>query len=67
MRSILENSEQKEVSLASDLAALELYMQLESLRLENKFAYENDVDEDIDKENTLIPPLLLQPFVENSI
>jgi LytS/YehU family sensor histidine kinase len=67
MRSILENSEQKEVPLSEDLKALELYMQLESLRLNNKFAYEIKVDENIDKENTMIPPLILQPFVENSI
>jgi tetratricopeptide (TPR) repeat protein len=67
MRIILENSEQKEIPLADDLKALELYMQLESMRLQNKFTYEIKVDEDIDKENTLIPPLILQPFVENSI
>ncbi len=67
MRMILENSEKKEVSLVEDLKALELYMQLESLRMRNKFVYEINVDESIDKENTLVPPLLLQPFVENSI
>jgi tetratricopeptide (TPR) repeat protein len=67
MRMILENSEQKEVSLKDDLKALELYMQLESLRLNNKFDYEIKIDESIDVENTLVPPLILQPFVENSI
>lgn len=67
MRLILENSEQKEITLAEDLKALELYMQLESLRMKNKFSYEIKVDEAIDKETTLIPPLILQPFVENSI
>ncbi|MEP6950790.1 MAG: tetratricopeptide repeat protein [Ginsengibacter sp.] len=67
MRLILENSEKKEVPLAEDLIALELYMQLESLRMNNKFTYEIKVDKEIDKENTLIPPLILQPFVENSI
>ena len=67
MRMILENSEQKEVPLAKDLKALELYMQLESLRMDNKFIYEIKVDDAIDKENTLVPPLILQPFVENSI
>nr|MBK9651143.1 histidine kinase [Bacteroidota bacterium] len=67
MRKILENSEQKEISISDDLQALELYMQLESMRLDNKFTYEIKVDENIDIENTLIPPLLLQPFVENSI
>src|SRR5690606_13954290 len=67
MRLILENSEHKEVPLADDLQALELYMQLEALRLNNKFEYTIEVDENLDTENTLVPPLLLQPFVENSI
>ena len=67
MRMILENSEHKEIPIAEDLKALELYMQLEVLRMDNKFVYEIKVDETIDQENTLIPPLILQPFVENSI
>ena len=67
MRTILENSEKKEVPLSDDLRALELYMQLENMRLQNKFTYEIKVDSSIDTENTLIPPLILQPFVENSI
>lgn len=67
MRMILENSEKKEIPLAQDLKALELYMQLEALRMHNKFVYEIKVDDAIDQENTLIPPLILQPFVENSI
>ncbi|HEX5024472.1 MAG TPA: tetratricopeptide repeat protein [Agriterribacter sp.] len=67
MRMILENSELKEVSLADDLKALELYMQLEAKRLNNKFTYEIKADDNIDAVNTLVPPLLLQPFVENSI
>ena len=67
MRMILENSEQKEVSISRDLEALNLYMQLEALRMNHKFTYEIEVDENIDQENTLIPPLILQPFVENSI
>lgn len=67
MRMTLENSEQKEISLAADLKALEIYMQLESLRLKNKFSYEIKVADNVDIENTLVPPLMLQPFVENSI
>ena len=67
MRMILENSESKEVSLADDLKALELYMQLEGMRMNNGFSYNILVDDAIDIENTLVPPLLLQPFVENSI
>ncbi len=67
MRLILENSEQKEISLADDLKALELYMQLEALRLNNRFSYEISTEAAIDTQATLVPPLLLQPFVENSI
>jgi len=67
MRIVLENSEEKEIALASDLEALGLYIQLEQLRVKNKFTYEINVDEALDKENTLIPPMILQPFVENSI
>ncbi|MFT3705424.1 MAG: tetratricopeptide repeat protein [Agriterribacter sp.] len=67
MRLILENSDKKEVPLEDDLHALELYIQLEAKRLNNKFTYEIKIDPAIDKETTLVPPLLLQPFVENSI
>lgn len=67
MRLILENSELKEVSLKDDLKALELYMKLESMRMTKKLEYKIEVDKDIDAENTLVPPLILQPFVENSI
>ena len=67
MRLVLENSREQEVPIEDDLAALELYMQLESLRFENGFKYSIQVDPGIDKENTLIPPLMLQPFAENAI
>ncbi|MEP7169994.1 MAG: tetratricopeptide repeat protein [Bacteroidota bacterium] len=67
MRLILENSREQEVPMEKDLSALELYMQLESLRFQNKFQYNIEVDPQLDKETALIPPLLLQPFVENSI
>jgi LytS/YehU family sensor histidine kinase len=67
MRLILENSEKREVPLSDDLKALELYMQLEAMRLNKTFVYDIKVDETLDQDNTLVPPLLLQPFVENSI
>lgn len=67
MRQVFENSNHKKVSLADDLHALELYMQIEAARLDNKFNYQIHIDNIIDVENTMIPPLLLQPFVENSI
>ena len=67
MRLILENSREQEITIEKDLLALDLYLQLEKLRFNNKFDYKIEISEDINPENTLIPPLLLQPFVENSI
>jgi tetratricopeptide (TPR) repeat protein len=67
MRLVLENSEHKEISLNNDLQTLELYMQMEALRLEHKFTYHIMIEEDIDPDNVLVPPMVMQPFVENSI
>lgn len=67
MRLILENSREREVTLEEDLHALDLYMQLELLRFNNSFTYHIEVDPQIDPENTLIPPMLIQPFAENAI
>ncbi len=67
MRMTLENSEQRAIPLSDDLKALDLYMQLEAKRLNNKFTYEIKVAQDIDPDNTLVPPMIFQPFIENSI
>ncbi|MFD1162402.1 tetratricopeptide repeat protein [Hwangdonia seohaensis] len=66
-RSILENSEKKWIPLREDLELLKLYIEIESLRLKNKLSYHIKIDENMDIDNTLIPPLILQPFIENSI
>lgn len=67
MRLILENSREREVPLEQDLHALELYIQMELLRFNNSFTYKIEIDPEIDPENTLVPPMLLQPFAENAI
>ncbi|MGI9543325.1 MAG: tetratricopeptide repeat-containing sensor histidine kinase [Cyclobacteriaceae bacterium] len=67
MRMTLESSEKREISLADDLKLVETYLEIESLRLNRKFEYEIKVGRTIDVENTLIPPLILQPYIENSI
>ena len=66
-RSILENSEKKWITLEEDLELMELYMQIEALRLDNKLNYHISVDDSVEPDNTLVPPLILQPFIENSI
>lgn len=67
MRLVLENSEHRSVPLKTDLQALELYLQLEIRRLGKPVNYTIRVDAEIDVEEVQIPPLILQPFVENSI
>lgn len=67
MRGILENAEEKEITLAEEINMMEAYMQLEASRLDHKFTYEINVAEEIDKDNTYVPCLIMQPFIENSI
>ena len=66
-RSILEDSKKREIPLSKELETLRLYMDLENLRFANPFQYQFIVDSGIDAETTLVPPLILQPFIENSI
>ncbi len=67
MRQVLEHSEKSEITLAEDLQVVETYIQLELLRLRNDLQYEIVIDKDIDPDATMVPPLIVQPFVENSI
>jgi len=67
MRYILENSRKTYVPVEDEINTLELNMQLEQLRFDNKFDFEINVDEKIDQEYTFIPPMLIQPFIENAI
>ena len=67
IRKILENSRENTVSISNELELLELYIQLEQLRFSNKFDYHIAIDEKIDLQNTEIPPLLIQPYIENAI
>src|SRR5690606_23118061 len=67
MRLTLEYSEKKEVTLAEDVKLTELYLQIEALRLDYKFTFKISIDPVLDPGNTLVPPMILQPFIENSI
>lgn len=67
LRSILANSEKKKIILAKEIEALKLYIELESLRFTREFNYQIQIDKNIDTSFTRIPPLILQPFVENAI
>ncbi|HYV91435.1 MAG TPA: histidine kinase [Chitinophagales bacterium] len=67
MRQVLENSQEEKISLTEEIAMLENYMQLECLRVHNGFDYEVSMDHSVDAANTMIPPLIFQPILENAI
>ena len=67
IRMVLENSMHREVELNDDLFTLRLYIEMEQVRMNYTFDYEIKVDPEIDLYHTLVPPLIIQPFVENSI
>ncbi|MCF8404844.1 MAG: tetratricopeptide repeat protein [Bacteroidales bacterium] len=67
MRYILENSRKAFVPLEDEINTLQLNMELEQLRFDGKFDFEIEVDKKIDPEFTYIPPMLIQPFIENAI
>lgn len=67
IRLILENAEKSTVSLQSEIMLLESYIQLEALRFKERINYEVAVDPEIVMEDTYIPSMVLQPFIENAI
>lgn len=67
LRQVLNHSELNAVPLSKEVDYLSLYIQLESLRLNYPLEYSIKVDENIIPENEMVPPLILQPFVENSL
>jgi len=67
IRMILNSSANASVCLGEDLEALQLYLELERLRCDEKFSFKINYDPEIDIDFVQIPPLLLQPFAENAI
>jgi ligand-binding sensor domain-containing protein/two-component sensor histidine kinase len=67
MRLILTHSTEDTISIEEELRALRYYLDIEMLRFENKFTYTIHVDPAIDEEFTEVPPMIVQPYVENAI
>lgn len=59
--------DKKNILLSDELGALKNYMDTQQLRFEGRFEYQIKVDENIDIDLVTIPPLLIQPFIENAI
>ena len=67
IRLVLENSRSEKVTLQKELETLTLYIELEAMRFKDKVKYKINVVPHIDQQYIEIPPLLLQPYVENAI
>jgi hypothetical protein len=67
IRTIFQNSDKREITLHDEIETCRLYTQLESMRFSNKLTYNFDIAEEIDFKSILVPPLILQPFIENAI
>jgi tetratricopeptide (TPR) repeat protein len=67
MRSILVSSSMDNIALDEELITIENYLALQKVRFEEKFDYSIHVDEAIDPDEIKIPPMMLQPFIENAI
>lgn len=66
-RQILENSNESYITLSEELAMIDNYLVIQQLLYNNKFDFHINVDDSIDTENILLPPMLTQPFIENAI
>ncbi len=67
IREILNNSSQVTISLEKELGILSLYVKLEQMRMQEGFDYLVEIEDTIDLDQIEVPPLFLQPFVENAI
>ncbi len=67
MRNVLMASGEDFVLLENELETLDDYLRLQQLRFQCAFNYFFELSDDIDPQSTLVPPMLIQPFIENSI
>jgi len=66
-RIILEMSEQETISLTEEVESLKLYLDLEKMRFQESFEYHIEIEKNIHKDSIELPPMLIQPYVENAI
>jgi two-component system, LytTR family, sensor kinase len=66
-RQILEVSGKKKITLATEIDILKKYLALEKMRFQEDFDYNIAVDDKLDEDYHQLPPMLIQPFVENAV
>lgn len=67
IRNILDSSKQNKIPLSKDLETLQLYIDLELFRHQGKFTAKIEADDDLLQNDYVVPPLIIQPYVENAI
>lgn len=67
MRNILELNQHKLITLDQELDFIENYLQVQQIRYDNPIRYRFDVDDRLELEDILIPPMITQPFLENAL
>ncbi|HEY0678895.1 MAG TPA: histidine kinase [Chitinophagaceae bacterium] len=67
LRMVLQHSERNTITLEDELQMLQLYLEIESLRMSNGFSFQIEVDEEIETDAVKIPGMIVQPFVENAL
>jgi tetratricopeptide (TPR) repeat protein len=67
MRLVLENSQEDFIPFYKEQEILSLYLKLEHYRFRDKFDYEINIDEGINAESIEVPPMLIQPYIENAV
>jgi len=67
MRKTLKNSEMELISLKDELSVIKLYLDAEKLRFEDRLNYQIILDDEVEDEFIKIPPMLIQPYVENAV
>ncbi|PZR27566.1 MAG: hypothetical protein DI535_10095 [Citrobacter freundii] len=67
MRLVLENSKSDRITLQQEVETLKLYIEMEAMRFKDKLHYQIDIAENMDMDYIDIPPMLIQPYVENAI
>lgn len=67
IRNVLDSSKNNVVSFQKDLESLQLYLQMEQFRCSNRFDYTINAGNELLQGDYKVPPLILQPFVENAI
>lgn len=67
IRNVLQYSEEKHITLEEELKLCQTYLEMEKLRFEKSFSYRLEVAPTVDTSFIKVPPMILQPFLENAI